>query len=64
MHGLDPRIHVEVRANLTMDRRVKPGDDSELVAIGAVRGPLRDAALRTAPQHEALSFRLKDWSSS
>jgi len=29
MRGLDPRIHPSARANGTMVRRVKPGDDSE-----------------------------------
>jgi hypothetical protein len=28
MRGLDPRIHGAARADVTMDRRVKPGDDS------------------------------------
>jgi len=32
MRGLDPRIHDAVRAIVGMDRRVKPGDDSQLVA--------------------------------
>jgi len=32
MRGLDPRIPGAVRAIVGMDRRVKPGDDSQLVA--------------------------------
>jgi len=32
MRGLDPRIHSSARASGGMDRRVKPGDDSENVS--------------------------------